>query len=224
MLSNIIIIALILLFTFIGIKRGIARTILNLAGLIVTAFVANWLSEIASKWVYSTFIQQSVITNLSDMIQQNSSKYALENCFDAVPGWINSVLSSVMKLFGGNVNDISDGFSISQSTSTSVAQAIEKPLGEVVVAVLGIIFVVVLFIIIFILIKMLIRLALKFFEIPVIRQLNKVLGGIFGFAEGIVFVFLAINIFYAIMSYINPAILSNSLITGDIFKMFCNFL
>ncbi len=222
MISDIIIIVIVVLFLLLGIRRGLAKSILNLAGIIVSAFIANMAANWLSSWIYTTFIQQGVVTNISDMIQSNSSKYAIENCFDALPDWLNSAISGVANFLGTSTTEIAGTFSVSQSTSTSIAQAIEKPVGEFVVALFAVALVAVLFIIIFVLVKFLIRFIAKFFEFPVIRQINKFLGGILGFAEGVVFVFLAINIFYVIMSYINPTFLNNSLVSGNLFKFLCS--
>lgn len=223
MLSNIIIIALILLFMVIGAVRGLAKTLLNFAGFILTAITANYLSTVLSKWIYTTFLQQNIITNLTEMVQQNSASYAASNCFDAVPAWIRGIVDFFAGIFGGSMDSIVNNMTFSASSS-SVAAAIEKPLGDVVTAVLGILLLLILFMVVFAVVKILIHFALRIFNIPVIRQINKFLGGILGIAEGIIFVFFAINIFYAIMSYTNPSILKLDAVTGDLFKFFCTFI
>lgn len=223
MLSNIIIIAVITVFMLIGIKRGIAKTLLNVAGVIATVMLSDFIATFLSDWIYEAFLRQNIINNLTEMIQNNNVTYAVENCVDAVPAWIRGILVFLTNLFGSSQSNMVGSITLSNDLS-SVVTAIEKPLGAAVTAILGIILLIVLFIIIFIFVKMLIRFALRFFKIPVIRQINQFFGGILGVCEGIIFVFLAINIFYAIMSYTNPAILNNSFVTGDLFKFFCTFI
>lgn len=223
MLSNIIIIVIIAVFMLIGIKRGIAKTLLNVAGVIAAVMLSDFIATFLSDWIYDTFLRQNIINNLTEMIQNNSVTYAAENSVDALPAWIKGIVEFLTGLFGGTTSSIVDGVTFSNDLS-SVAAAIEKPLGAAVTAILSVILLIILFIIIFIFIKMLIRFALKFFKIPVIRQINQFFGGVLGVCEGIIFVFVAINIFYAIMSYTNPAILSLSYVTGDLFKFFCTFI
>ena len=198
MLTNILIVTIILLFTILGVFRGLAKSILNFVGLVLSAVVANFLSYIA---------------------EQNSISYTITNCFDAVPNWVHGIISFIMGIFGGNVNDIVNYMTISD-TNNQIVYAIEKPLSDVVINIIGVLCVIVLFLGIFIIVKRLIHIALKVFSIPIVKQADMIFGGFLGVAEGIVFVFFAINIFYVIMSFAHPAILSDDLFSGQLFKFF----
>lgn len=221
MIANIIIIATIVLFIIIGIKRGIAKTLLNLAGLIFTAITAYYLSSFLAQLIYDNFLKQTIISNLEQIIEQQGIEYAVLNCFDAVPIFITAILSLIFGLFGVSLEEFQKNMSFSKDVSLSLAENIEASLSSTVTTVLAIILIILLFIIILILVKKIIKLALKIFEIPVIKQINKLLGGLLGAVEGIVFLWFAINIFYAIMSFINPVMLDNSFISGDLFNFFC---
>ena len=221
MISDIIIIATIVLFIIIGVKRGIAKTLLNLAGLIFTAIAAYYLSSFLAQLVYDSFLKQTIISNLEQIIEQKGAEYAVMNSFEAVPKWITAITTLFIGLFGVSLEEFQDNMKFSKDISLSLAQNIEATLSSVVTTVLGIILIIVLFIIILILVKKIIKLALVIFEIPVIKQINKLLGGLLGAVEGIVFLWFAINVFYAIMSFINPVLLSNSLISGQFSEFFC---
>ena len=75
--------------------------------------------------------------------------------------------------------------------------------------------------ILLIIVKKLIRVVLRIFNIPVIIQVNQSFGGVLGALEGILFVWLAVNIFYVIMFFSNPEVTANSLVAGNLFKFFC---
>lgn len=220
MITDIIIVAVIVLFALIGVKRGIAKTILNLAGLVLTAISAYYLSSFLSQFIYDSFLKQTVITNIQQIIEQNGIDYALNNCLEAVPQWINGILSFFAGIFGVSLDEFESQLIIPSDISSSTSQVVESAVAPVVTSVLSIIFVIVLFIIIFIIVKKLIRLALGVFNIPVIKQINQLLGGIFGLAEGLLVVFIAVNIFDIVTGYTNPALLSNELFCGAIFKFF----
>ena len=67
MIADIIIIAIFVLLFMIDFKRGIAITILNIAGVALTGFLAYHISAFLASWVYTAFVQQTLITNLQQM-------------------------------------------------------------------------------------------------------------------------------------------------------------
>lgn len=224
MIADIIILSIVVLFMIIGFKRGIAITLLNLAGLVITAISAYYLSTFLSQLIYDTFFKQNIISNLEQIIEQEGIEYAILNCFDAVPQWITVLVSFIVGVFGISIDEFEKNMTFSKDLSLTLAQNIEQTLGSVIVTVFGIILIIVIFILLFILVKKIIRLTLKVFNIPVIKQVNKILGGVLGAVEGIVLVWFAINVFYAIMSFTNPDVIENSAITGNLFRYFCMVL
>ena len=82
MLTNILIVTVILLFTILGVFRGLAKSILNFVGLVLSAVVANFLSSNLSLWIYEAFLKQDIIQNLSYIAEQNSISYTITNIRD----------------------------------------------------------------------------------------------------------------------------------------------
>ena len=80
-----------------------------------------------------------------------------------------------------------------------------------------------LFIVFAVVAKLLARAALTFFEIPVLKGVNKFLGLILGAVEGIVISWLAINLFYVIMTFTNPVLSDNGFFFGKVFRFMCYF-
>ena len=74
MVADIIIIAVFALLFFIDFKRGIAITILNVAGVALTGFLAYHISNFLASWVYTAFVQQTLTTNLQQMIDRASTQ------------------------------------------------------------------------------------------------------------------------------------------------------
>lgn len=220
MIVDIIIIAIIVLFVIIGVKRGLAKTILNLAGLVLTAVSAYYISSFLSQLFYDMFIKQTVITNTQQIIEQNGIDYAVSNCLEAVPQWINGIISFIVGAFGISLNEFQNQITVPANISSSASQVIESVLAPVVTSVLSIILVIILFIIILIIVKKLVKLVLRIFNIPVIKQINQFLGGIVGLAEGLLIVFIAVNVISMVAGFSNPDLLSNGMFNGGIFKFF----
>lgn len=220
MIVDIIIIAIIVLFVIIGVKRGLAKTILNLAGLVLTAVSAYYISSFLSQLFYDMFIKQTVITNTQQIIEQNGIDYAVSNCLEAVPQWVNGIISFIVGAFGISLNEFQNQITVPANISFSASQVIESVLAPVVTSVLSIILVIILFIIILIIVKKLVKLVLRIFNIPVIKQINQFLGGIVGLAEGLLIVFIAVNIISMAAGFSNPDLLSNGMFNGGIFKFF----
>lgn len=220
MITDIIIVAVIVLFAAIGVKRGLAKTILNIAGLVLTAISAYYLSSFLSQFIYDAFLKQTVINNIQQIIEQNGIDYALSNCLEAVPQWINGILSFIIGIFGMSLNEYQNQLVLSSDFSSSTSQAVENVLAPVVSSVFGMILLVILFILIFIIVKKLIKLISRVFNIPVVKQINQLLGGIFGLAEGLLIVFIAVNIFVIVTEFSNPALLNNELFSGAVFRFF----
>ena len=126
MITDIIIIAVIVLFTAIGVKRGLAKTLLNLAGLFVTAISAYYLSSFLSQLIYDSFLKQTVINNIQQMVEQNGIDYALSNCLEAVPQWINGILSFIGGILGMSLNEFQNQLSVLSEISSSASQVIES--------------------------------------------------------------------------------------------------
>lgn len=221
MISDIIIIVLIVGFTIAGFKHGISKTLLNIAGLIVTVAAAYYLSDFFAGLIYDCFIEQTVITNLEQLISSNGIDYAVANCFEAVPQWISGILSAILFVFGTDLNSFEKKMAIPSNITSSAVNTVESSLESVITSVFKIILIIVFIIIVSIIVKKLIRLVSKVFNIPVIKQVNKLLGGILGVVEGIIFVWIAVNVFYFITSFTASDILYSNFVAGTLFKLFC---
>ena len=221
MIIDIIIVAVILLFTVLGVWRGIARTLLNLVGMIVGMLLSRWLSNGLALWIYATFIKPSVTASLEEQIMKNGFSEAVAKSLEAVPQWLDSIISSVFAPLGIRYEDLQNGMFIGRDQASSIAQAIEEPLSRIIIAVLSMVLMVVLFLVIMMIIKMIIRVILRAVHATGLSGINHFFGGILGFAEGFAFVFLAINIFYVIMTSASPSFKLDPQTYGVIFQTLC---
>lgn len=221
MTIDIIIIVAVLLFTVLGAWRGIARTLLNLVGLVVGMLLSRWISNGLALWIYATFLKPAVTANLEEQIMKNGVSEAIAKSLEAVPQWLDAIISAVFTPLGISYEDLQNGMFIGKHQASSIAKAIEEPLSRIIIAVLSMALMLVLFLVMMMIIKMIIRVILRAVHATGLSGINHFFGGILGFAEGFVFVFLAINIFYVIMTSASPSFKLDAQTYGAIFRTLC---
>lgn len=220
MVADIIIIAVFALLFFIDFKRGIAITILNVAGVALTGFLAYHISNFLASWVYTAFVQQTLTTNLQQMIDTQGINSAIANSFSALPNWVMGMLGFFLSIFGLDSSVYTNDFQVSNSAAAAVSTSVENLIQPVITGMFRLVIGVVISIIIFIIIKILVKKLARVFKIPVVKQINKLLGGVLGLAEAAILVFFAVNIFSGVIEFSNPEMLNNPMISGAVFKFF----
>ena len=220
MVADIIIIAVFALLFFIDFKRGIAITILNVAGVALTGFLAYHISNFLASWVYTAFVQQTLTTNLQQMIDTQGINSAIANSFSALPNWVMGMLGFFLSIFGLDSSVYTNDFQVSNSAAAAVSTSVENLIQPVITGMFRLVIGVVISIIIFIIIKILVKKLARVFKIPVVKQIKKLLGGVLGLAEAAILVFFAVNIFSGVLEFSNPEMLNNPMISGAVFKFF----
>lgn len=220
MVADIIIIAVFALLFFIDFKRGIAITILNIAGVALTGFLAYHISNFLASWVYTAFVQQTLTTNLQQMIDTQGINSAIANSFSALPNWVMGMLGFLLSIFGLDSSVYTNDFQVPNSAAAAVSTSVENLIQPVITGMFRLVIGVVISIIIFIIIKILVKKLARVFKIPVVKQINKLLGGVLGLAEAAILVFFAVNIFSGVLEFSNPEMLNNPMISGAVFKFF----
>ena len=219
MLTNILIISLLVLLALIGAWRGMARTLLNFAAVVLCSIVSDALSGTLAQWIYTSFFRQDVIDSLQRSIDSYGVDAATANSLDSAPSWITGLLSPYLNRSGMSLKDLQASLKLTNDPGLSIAQNLEKPIGQLSTTVIALLISIFLFILLFALCKPLITV----FRIPVISQIDSVLGGVIGFAEGVVLLLFAINFFYLAVSAANPKLFSNTELFGELFNLFCFF-
>jgi uncharacterized membrane protein required for colicin V production len=220
LVADIIIIAVFALLFFIDFKRGIAITILNVAGLALTGFLAYHISNFLASWVYTACVQQTLTTNLQQMIDTQGINSAIANSFSALPNWVMGMLGFFLSIFGLDSSVYTNDFQVPNSAAAAVSTSVENLIQPVITGMFRLVIGAVLSIIIFIIIKILVKKLAIVFKIPVVKQINKLLGGVLGLAEAAILVFFAVNIFSGVLEFSNPEMLNNPMISGAVFKFF----
>lgn len=180
---DLIVVAIVLITTLITMKKGFVKSILSLAGLVLTILIISTFGEMIASTVYSGFIEKGIVSSVESAItqQMESGEAAIDGIFDSLPSFIaksaekngvgtESVMSEISK--GKTPNDI----------ALSVNNNIVKPL---VLPLLLIIVDVVMFTVLMFVMKLLSKMICTLFKAPVLKSVNKFMGAILGVFKGL---------------------------------------
>ncbi len=211
MILDIIMVAIVALLTFIGIKRGIARTLYNLVSVAAAGFLAYILSKAAADWIFRTMIASSVEKSIES--SAGSVAESVEGVADTVPDAITGLLN----FFGISQKSLQSSIdSAAQSSSKTVSAAVNSALGPVITAVLSVVLLVMIFVLLILLFKLLSRFVLKLFELPVIKGANAVLGGVLGFLEGFILCVIGVMVLRIVLPFSSEPFISRELIDSSL--------
>ena len=186
----------------------------------LTGFLAYHISAFLASWVYTAFVQQTLITNLQQMIDTQGINAAITNSFSALPDWAMGMMGFFLSLFGTDASIYTNDFQIPNQTATTVSVSVEQLIQPIITGFFQMVIGAVISIIVFILIKLLVNKLAKVFKIPVVKQVNQLLGGVFGLVEAAILVFFAVNIYSGVLELSNPEMLNSPMISGAVFKFF----
>ena len=154
------------------------------------------------------------------MIDTQGINAAIANSFSALPDWAMGMMGFFLSLFGTDASIYTNDFQIPNQTATTVSVSVEQLIQPIITGFFQMVIGAVISIIVFILIKLLVNKLAKVFKIPVVKQVNQLLGGVFGLAEAAILVFFAVNIYSGVLEFSNPEMLNSPMISGAVFKFF----
>lgn len=217
MILDIIVIGLVLLFVVIGVLKGAARMIVGLLMSFLAFLAASWLG----KWIAGVIYQNHFAPAVNKAVADASGSAG--SVIKDLPWWATRSLD----ISGKEITD----------SSTGIAGTVNAVIEPIVSGVISILLTLVLFLVInFILHKLVMKPILAIFKLPVINTVNKILGGVIGAAEGILFVCMLAYILKLVLPYIdtdigflNESTIYNSFIfyhfySGNIFTILTSWL
>lgn len=224
MILDIIIVLIVLLFAFIGLKRGIAKTIYGLLCLAIAGILAYLSGKLLAEFVYNNFILSSITDSVNSTFAASSvnSGKVSEGVFSAIPGVFTALLSGMginQKGFATSIDSASD---LTQNATMTV---VDKVISPVLISVLSVGFTILLFIVFMLILKFLIgRKILKLFKLPIIKWVNSLLGFVLGLVEGAVLVIIVITVLSIISFFQSSPVISKELIdSSHIFSLIYNW-
>lgn len=173
---DIFLIAVILINIFIGRKRGFAAMVLSLIASIAAIALAAEYSAGAGQWLNDNFIHRQLTAAISEKLTAVLNS-GTENYLSAIPEYISSAAQangiSLSGLAAADIPQISEKLALTAETIFSPALSGAG------------------FILIYLSVKaisaVIIAVVTTVFKLPVLRTVNKTLGGIVGAVKGIIF-------------------------------------
>lgn len=199
---DMIIIGLIALSVIIGFYRGFIQSVLNLGGCLISFLLSFWLYP-----------------KVADMISGNADLTRTIMGFtdsSSVLGDLDLAAKSVNSLGADNVSAVIEKANLPEPLGTilksNIVDKVFSPLGQtsvseyinqtIVSVSVNVLSFVLCFIACFIVISILINLVRVVFQFPVLKQMDWLVGGLFGFARGLVLCFVLFTIMPMIVSVV----------------------
>lgn len=190
LILDIAVAALLVLFTVIGVRRGFIKSVVRLLGFVVAMAVSAIVSMPIAQYVYKAFFYTPIEAMVAQKVQEGVATAAtsLSEQVTAVLSSLPGGVQSLLAVYGVDGNVLNGAVQTGDSLVPTVMNSVITPLCT---AVLQVIVFLVLFLVLFVIIRLFGKVLNKIFaSLPLIKQLNGVFGGVLGFAEGVLVLFV----------------------------------
>lgn len=189
MILDIGLLCVFLFFILIGVKRGFIRSAVHFLGAVIAAFLASALGGAAAKWVFDTLFREALVSKIGETIFSlggQGAAAAAEETLSSLPDFIQRALEEA----GITVGSLQGMLA---SKTGEAAELIADALSPVFISFLKVLAVIVLFMLFTMLVRVLANLVASVFRLPVLRQLDGLLGGVFGFLLALVALWILVS-------------------------------
>lgn len=229
---DLIILAIAVVIVLVSRKRGFFKTVVSVASVVAAFIIAFAFAPKLAGYLYDNVVldklSDSISTTVSSITNTGTEAENEDPSYDVSKLEGNDEFNDIVNRFGGDtdkINEYIDG--VKENTSVGVEKVcrnVASPLAESVSSLIAFILV---FILAYIILKVAVSLIGKLFKLPVLRDIDKLLGTVFGIVCALLFI-LAVSAFApgigTVLNAIAPnmfdkAVLENSLII----RLFSNF-
>lgn len=222
MVLDLIILAIVIVLVVLGAVRGIAKTLLNVLCVAVSSLCSYLGAGLLSNLIYTSVISPRITSGITDSMADSTASAGtiIQEAIDSLPDFVVQIFNMVgvtVESLSKSANTAVDG------AGANVSQAVDFALKPVITSILSVVFVIVLFIIFMFIFKIIARKLERLFHIPIVGTLNRILGGVLGFAEAaficvLGIVVLKILFFFSQDPFITPEMISQSVIFSAIYN------
>jgi uncharacterized membrane protein required for colicin V production len=166
-----------------GRRKGFFKTVLSLVATAVSVLVAYEYSSVLAEWANEVFIQKVAVNTLADSISShlNSGTQAV---IEAIPDFAVKAAEAS----GVSISSLISHVGSSVDSVEAAGQIYSGIYSIVIFPVLSVLAFIVLFAITNAVLSLGIKLINNIFRLPVLKSLNKTLGGVLGAVKGIVII------------------------------------
>lgn len=184
-----VLIAILALFVLVGVRRGFIRSAAHFLGSVIAAFLASVLGGAAAQWVFDTLFRNALVERISGSIAGlggQDAAAAVKELLSSLPDFIVRALEEAGVTAGALEGTLA-------TKTGEAAELIADALSPVFVGFLKVLAVIVLFLLFMMLVRLLADLLSTAFRIPLLRELNGLLGGVFGLLLALVSLWVTVS-------------------------------
>jgi uncharacterized membrane protein required for colicin V production len=185
---DILLIAILVLSISFAARKGFVRTVIELIGYIAALAAAAYLGGLLAEFVFETFIRGGMVSSIQEQIEAagfTDMAMGIREAFDALPGYISATVAALGITPASVAAGLADGGVTSGAIAASVVDLAVKP---AMLSVLRSVFHMVLFLVLLFVVRRIAKASGFVNKIPLVGDLNIVLGGAFGLLKGVVWV------------------------------------
>jgi len=192
---DVILVLIVVVFIITSAKRGFLLSLLDLGAYIISLLVAMFSSKYLARLIFNLFIKNPVQTRVEDGLKAAAGKTLQEQT--------ETIVSKIPKFIVDVWSDTGSAISkeIESHGNSSAAYITDKIIEPVVNGLIGAILFFIIFFVVLVFTKWLARIISKVLKLPVAKQINMTLGGVFGFFKGSI----AVLCILAVFSFVNSS-------------------
>lgn len=192
---DIILVAIFALFVFMAMKKGFVLSLLEFLAVILSFVIAFSISPILAQTTYDVAMEEKLVDTVESKIDE---KFSLDDTNEQAEVLLDSIPDYMVTFAGAfdiSMEDVKDEIADERFTSEGVAsQLVEKIAQPIAVGALSVLFFLIVAVILLFVLKILAKMIAKIFKLPIIKSVNKVLGGVLGAFKGLAVVFFICTI------------------------------
>lgn len=217
-----IILLICLLCVMAGVKRGFIHSVVRFLGSIVAALLASAMGGVLAQWLFDTMFRGAMVEKINSSLQSlgaDNAAAAANQILASLPDFLVRALEEA----GVTLETVSHA--INTQTGQAAGMVVDY-LSPVFVNFLKVLAVIVLFFLFMTLARLLAALVSDLLRLPILKELDGLLGGIFGFLLALVSVWVVVAGINVFMPMLDPparfqvkTVLDNSILTGVLVNM-----
>lgn len=211
---DIIFIALAVAMIILGAKKGLVKALLDGLSTIISGVIAYIISEPVAKFVYDAFVRNIVKGELEKGLEESGTDFAsVSESVNALVAELPEGAINLASKFGFNVNDaVSNIVNSAPDSNETLIETLMTNIGDnIFITITEAVTMFALFIVVSIALTFVIRLlngVVK--KIPVVKQTNKLAGGILGLVKAVVIIFVISTVLVFVQSEALTPIINSS--------------
>ena len=189
---DIAVLVVVVLFAVIGARKGFIKSCIDFVGAFVSMIAAGVLSLPAAQWVYDTFFHDALLEKIAQAVTGMDAADAVHAVFSGFPEVLLRGLQALGITESGMMAQVEIG-------AMGIAESITAQISPMVVGFVRIFAMLVLFILFLVVLRAVATLLTGICRLPVLRNINGLLGTVFGVLLAVVTIWVALACVQAIL-------------------------